>query len=109
MTFAGQPPASQPTITDHCQGSRRWPFLYQFRPNKQVVEVLEFETTDPNLRGEMRIVTTLAAVRGGTEVSVAHDGIPRGVSTVDNETGTRMVLANLAALVESNAVPSTRL
>lgn len=29
-------------------------------PNKQVVEVLEFETTDPGLRGEMTITTTLA-------------------------------------------------
>ena len=70
-------------------------------PNEQVVEVIEFETTDPELRGEMTITTTLADADGGTDVVVAHEGIPGGVSTIDNETGTRMALANLAALVEA--------
>jgi uncharacterized protein YndB with AHSA1/START domain len=74
-------------------------------PTEQVVEVLEFETTDPELRGEMTITTTLTDDDGGTDVLVAHEGIPRGVSTVDNETGTRMALANLAALVEANSLP----
>jgi hypothetical protein len=40
-------------------------------------------------------------VDGGTDVVVVHEGIPPGVSVVDNETGTRMSLSNLAALVES--------
>jgi uncharacterized protein YndB with AHSA1/START domain len=69
--------------------------------NEQVVEVLEFETTDPELRGEMTITTTLADADGGTDVLVAHEGIPNGVSAADNETGSRMSLANLAALVEA--------
>jgi hypothetical protein len=30
-----------------------------------------------------------------------HDGLPRGVSTADNEIGWRMSLAKLAALVEA--------
>jgi hypothetical protein len=30
-----------------------------------------------------------------------HDGLPRGVSAADNETGWRMALAKLAALVEA--------
>ena len=72
-------------------------------PNVQVVEVLEFETTDPEFRGEMTITTTLADVDGGTEVLVAHEGIPAGVSTIDNETGTRMALANRATFVEENS------
>jgi uncharacterized protein YndB with AHSA1/START domain len=70
-------------------------------PNERVVEVLEFETTDPELRGEMTITTTLADADDGTDVHVVHDGIPRGVPATDNETGTRMSLANLAALVEA--------
>jgi uncharacterized protein YndB with AHSA1/START domain len=70
--------------------------------NEQVVEVLEFETTDPELRGEMTITTTLADAGGGTDVLVVHGGIPGGVATIDNETGTRMSLANLAALVEAD-------
>jgi uncharacterized protein YndB with AHSA1/START domain len=71
-------------------------------PNEQVVEAVEFETTDPALRGEMTITTTLVDADGGTDVLVVYDGLPRGVPTADNETGTRMALAKLAALVEAN-------
>jgi uncharacterized protein YndB with AHSA1/START domain len=71
-------------------------------PNEQVVEVFEFETTDRALRGEMTTTTALADADGGTDVLVIHEGIPRGVPTTDNETGTRMALANLASLVEAN-------
>jgi len=70
-------------------------------PGEQVVEVLEFETTDPALSGEMTITTTLSDADGGTDVLLVHEGIPRGVSAVDNETGTRMSLGKLAALVEA--------
>jgi uncharacterized protein YndB with AHSA1/START domain len=37
-------------------------------PNEQVVEVVEFETTDPALRGEMTITIALADADGGTDV-----------------------------------------
>lgn len=68
--------------------------------DEEVVEVLEFETDDPDLRGEMRITTILVQADGGTDVVVLHEGIPSGVSPTDNETGTRMALAKLAAWVE---------
>ena len=71
-------------------------------PNEQVVELLEFETSDPELRGEMTITTTLADVDDGTQVVVVHDGIPGGVPIADNEAGSRMSLAILAALVEAD-------
>jgi uncharacterized protein YndB with AHSA1/START domain len=71
-------------------------------PNEQVVEVLEFETADPELRGEMTMITTLAEAGGGTDVLVVHEGIPNSVPVADNETGTRMALANLAKLVEAD-------
>jgi uncharacterized protein YndB with AHSA1/START domain len=71
-------------------------------PNEQVVEVDEFETSDPAMAGEMTITITLAdAADGGTELVAAHEGLPRGVSAADNETGWRMSLAKLAALVEA--------
>jgi uncharacterized protein YndB with AHSA1/START domain len=70
-------------------------------PDEEVVEVLEFETADPDLRGEMTMTTTLADADGGTDLLVVHEGIPDGVPVTDNETGTRMALANLAALVEA--------
>jgi uncharacterized protein YndB with AHSA1/START domain len=70
--------------------------------NEQVVEVVEFETTDPDLRGEMTITIALADADGGTDVLALHDALPRGVSAADNEVGWRSSLAKLAALVESD-------
>ena len=72
-------------------------------PNEQVVEAFEFETEDPQLRGEMTLTTTLTDAAGGTEVLVMHEGIPNGLSVTDNEIGTRMALANLARLAENGA------
>jgi uncharacterized protein YndB with AHSA1/START domain len=71
-------------------------------PDEQVVEVLEFETADPALGGTMTMTTTLTDADGGTDVLVVHEGIPDSVPPADNETGTRMALANLASLVEAN-------
>lgn len=69
-------------------------------PNQRVVEVLEFETTDPAFQGRMRIVTELTASADGTELSATHEGLPAAVSPSDNEIGWRESLAKLAALVE---------
>jgi uncharacterized protein YndB with AHSA1/START domain len=69
-------------------------------PVEQVVEVVEFETTDDAMRGEMTMTTTLVDANGGTDVIVEHEGIPPGVAPADNELGTRMALDNLAELVE---------
>jgi uncharacterized protein YndB with AHSA1/START domain len=69
-------------------------------PNEQIIEVDEFETKDSALRGEMTITITLAESDGGTDLLAIHDGLPPGVSPADNETGWRMALAKLAALVE---------
>ena len=70
-------------------------------PDEQVVEVDEFETADPALRGEMTITITLADADGGTDLVALHEGLPSGVSTADNETGWREALTRLAALVEA--------
>ena len=70
-------------------------------PNERVVEAMEFETDDPALRGVMTMTTTLIDAGEGTDVVISHDGIPTGVDPADNETGTRMALAALAAFVES--------
>ena len=68
--------------------------------NEQVVEVVEFETKDPALRGEMTITYTLADADGGSDIPAVHDRLPRGLSTADKEGGWRSSLAKLAALVE---------
>ena len=69
-------------------------------PNEQVAEVVEFETADPELRGEMTITITLVDAGGGTDVIAVHDGLPPGLSTADNEIGWRLSLVKLSALVE---------
>lgn len=68
--------------------------------NEQVVEVFEFETGAPELRGEVTMTTTLAESDGGTEITMVQDGMPDSVSPSDNELGMRMALDNLAKLVE---------
>lgn len=70
-------------------------------PDEQVIEVFEFETADPALRGTMTMTTMLTDADGGTDVLVVHEGIPDTVPAADNEMGTRMALANLAELVEA--------
>ena len=56
-------------------------------PNEQVVEVMEFETADDTMRGEMLVTFTLTDANGGTDVLAVHDNVPPGVSPADNATG----------------------
>ena len=65
-----------------------------------VVEVDEFETDDPALRGEMTITISLTDADGGTDLVAIHENLPSGVLPADNETGWRESLDRLAALVE---------
>jgi uncharacterized protein YndB with AHSA1/START domain len=71
--------------------------------DREVVEVIEFETADPELAGEMTITTVLSDAGDGTEVTIHHQGIPPGVPVEANELGTRMALDNLAALLEGSS------
>jgi uncharacterized protein YndB with AHSA1/START domain len=70
-------------------------------PDEQVIEVVEFETTDAAMRGEMTITIALADADGGTEILAVHDGLPPGVPAADNELGWQSSLDKLAALVEA--------
>jgi uncharacterized protein YndB with AHSA1/START domain len=77
--------------------------------NEKVVEVVEFETADAALQGEMTITIVLADADGGTDIHAVHDRLPPSVSPADNEAGWRSSLAKLAALVEAGQSPvSTR-
>jgi uncharacterized protein YndB with AHSA1/START domain len=69
--------------------------------NELVVEVDEFETADPALRGEMTSTIRLSDAAGGTELVATHDGLPDGLSPADNEQGWREALGRLAELLES--------
>lgn len=88
------------THTDTYQGR-----FTRLVPDSQVVEVIEFESEDPAFAGSMTMTTTLTESGDGTDVEILHEGIPDGIAPEDNETGTRMALANLATLVEDSGRP----
>jgi uncharacterized protein YndB with AHSA1/START domain len=69
-------------------------------PDREVVEVVAFETDDPALQGEMTITYTLSDNGDGTDVVSLHEGLPPGVAPADNELGTRMSFDKLARFVE---------
>lgn len=69
-------------------------------PDEEVVEAMEFETSDPALQGQMTVTFTLVDAAGGTEVFAVHDDLPPGVPPADNEIGWGMALEKLAAYVE---------
>jgi uncharacterized protein YndB with AHSA1/START domain len=69
-------------------------------PNELVVAQIEFETTNPNLRGIMTETLFLQDEGAGTRVSLTHKDVPAGISPADNEVGCRMALDKLAALLE---------
>jgi uncharacterized protein YndB with AHSA1/START domain len=69
-------------------------------PNELVVEVDEFETSDPAFQGEMTTTFELADAPGGTDLRAVHEGVPSGIAAADNEAGWHSALDRLAALVE---------
>jgi len=73
-------------------------------PDREVIEVMEFETADPSMRGEMTVSFRLSDAGTGTDVLAVHDKVPPGVAPTDNETGWRMALDKLAALVEGRGL-----
>jgi uncharacterized protein YndB with AHSA1/START domain len=70
-------------------------------PDTEMVQVVEFESDDPSMAGEMTITYTLADADGGTDVVGVHENLPPGVVPADNELGWRMSLDKLAKLVET--------
>jgi uncharacterized protein YndB with AHSA1/START domain len=70
--------------------------------DEQIVEVVEFETEDPAMRGEMTITTTLTDARdGGTDLFAVHDSLPPGLSPADNQLGWQEALDKLAELLDA--------
>jgi uncharacterized protein YndB with AHSA1/START domain len=96
LTYDAPTQAGKTTAqTDTYQGR-----FIELVPNERVVELDEFETPDPSLRGQMKITITLTDADGGTEVTGVHEGLPPGISLADNEAGWESALTRLAQLVE---------
>lgn len=70
-------------------------------PDKRVVQVMEFESADPSMQGEMASTFALVEANGGTDVQATHENVPPGIKPEDNEAGWRMSLEKLAKLVEA--------
>jgi uncharacterized protein YndB with AHSA1/START domain len=69
-------------------------------PDTEVIQVVEFETDDPRMQGEMTVTYSLSDADGGTVLVGRHENLPPGVSAADNELGWSMSVGKLAALVE---------
>lgn len=71
-------------------------------PGREVAEVIEFETDDPDVAGEMTITYSLRkSESGGTTIVAVHEDLPPGVSPEANELGWKMSIDKLARLVEA--------
>ena len=70
-------------------------------PDREVVQVVEFETDDPALQGAMTITYSLTGAGDGTDLIGTHEGLPDGVRPEDNEVGWRRSIDKLTALVEA--------
>ncbi len=68
-------------------------------PNKKIVEVISFETTNSDFMGEMIITTELCSDGEGTELIATHENLPEAVSAEQNEIGWKMSLGKLAKLI----------
>jgi uncharacterized protein YndB with AHSA1/START domain len=77
-------------------------YFKELVPNRRVVEVIEFETSDPAMRGEMTTTVELLDVSGATQLTALHEGLPPAVSPAENEIGWNMALEKLARLVGSS-------
>ena len=69
-------------------------------PDTEVVQAVEFESSDPGLQGEMTITYTLSDADDGTDLVGVHEHLPPAVPPADNELGWSMSIEKLAGLVE---------
>jgi uncharacterized protein YndB with AHSA1/START domain len=72
-------------------------------PDTKVVQVVEFDSDDPAVLGEMTITYEVSEHSDGTFLAARHDNVPPGVDPADNELGWTISIGKLADLVERAA------
>ncbi|WP_026702894.1 SRPBCC family protein [Salibacterium aidingense] len=72
----------------------------EFIPNKQIVQLVKFETDDSAYAGEMIMTWTLTAEAIGTKVSIVCENVPEGIRKEDHDAGLKSTLENLALYTE---------
>jgi uncharacterized protein YndB with AHSA1/START domain len=86
---------ARPPDTDTVQGR-----FVELIPSETIVQIVEFESQQPEFAGEMTITAAYTDTPGGTEVTMLCENIPKGIRPEDNEMGCRESLQKLAALLE---------
>jgi uncharacterized protein YndB with AHSA1/START domain len=96
------PASEQPTRGKTVEREDRYTARFvELTPPTRIVQAISFDSDDPAFAGEMTMAVTFEECGGGTEVTIAFERIPPGISPEDNDTGTRSSLEKLATYVLS--------
>lgn len=71
----------------------------ELNPYEHIIQEINFETNEENLKGTMIMEVNFRSVEDGTEVIIEFSDIPSGISLEDNEKGTELSLDKLEALM----------
>ncbi len=77
--------------------------IVELVPDRRIVQVVEFDSDQPEFAGSMRMTWSFEAVEEGTRVSVRAEDVPPGIRPEDHEAGLTSTLENLAIFVERSA------
>lgn len=98
LTFLGTDHTTPGKTSEHVDVVRG--SYLELVPNERIVQLAEFDSEDPAFAGAMTMTWTLAAVPGGTEVTIVCENVPEGIRKEDHDVGLRSTLDNLAAYTE---------
>jgi uncharacterized protein YndB with AHSA1/START domain len=68
--------------------------------DEQIVQLIEFESEDPEFADAMTMTWRLKSVPEGTEVTIVCENVPDVIRQEDHDEGLRSSLENLAAFTE---------
>ena len=72
-------------------------------PGRRLVQSVEFESDDPAFVGEMIMTWSLDPAPGGTNITIAAENVPAGISAEDHAVGLASSLENLARFVRTGS------